>query len=575
MKRFLCLALVIVFCLSMMTGCGTGSKTEGNVAESTPVSKDTSVADTGTSEDVPPMSKEPITLTMFMKIVNTNYENWESPVAKKITELTGVTIKQEFPVGDLAQKVGLMIASNEYPDLIYTSGAEQNQLIAAGAYVKLDEYIEKFGANVKNLYGDDLKRLRYTPEDPHIYYLGCYGVGAERWKPNMGFWIQHAVVKDQGYPKLKTLEDAENVLKAYKAKYPTINGQPTIGLTTIADDWRWQCAPGNMSAFVTGKTDDGNWYVDPDTYEATFRFYLPDHKIYYQWLNHMNAIGLLDPEAFVQKYDQYVAKLSSGRVLATNDQDWEVQDALRAIRDAGNYERSYGVYPIQADESYVCADFQNWGYSGGEGVAISSSCKDPERAFRFLDWMCSNEALVLRYWGIEGEHYIIKDGKRFIPDEIWDQRNNNENFAKETGIGAYTYPFPEKGDGAKDSTGQYYTVNTPEQLQKNYLDIEKEVLAGYGVKMWKDLYPQADVLPKSAWGQAWQIPFAADSELAIIVNKCLDIMKTSIPEAVLAKPNEFDSVWEKTMKELEDAGVQKANEEFTKLVKARIELWNN
>ena len=61
---------------------------------------------------------------------------------------------------------------------------------------------------------------------------------------------------------------------------------------------------GTWAAFVTGKTDDGNWYVDPDTYEATFRFYPPDHRIYSKRLNHMNAIGLLDPEAFVQKYDQ-------------------------------------------------------------------------------------------------------------------------------------------------------------------------------------------------------------------------------------------------------------------------------
>lgn len=573
MKRILCLALALIFCLSMMAGCGAKTETGADTTVKETAPDAASSSDTTTVEEAPVVSKDPVTFSMFLKMPNTNFENWESPVAKKITELTGVTIKQEWPVGDLAQKVGLMIASNEYPDMIYTSGAEQNQLISAGAYRQMDEYVEKFGSNIKALYGDDLVRLRYTPEDPHIYYMGCYGVGAERWKPNMGFWIQHAVVKDQGYPKLKTLQDAENVLKAYKDKYPAIDGQPTIGLTTIAEDWRWQCAPGNMSAFTTGKTDDGNWYVDANTFETTFRFYMPDHKLYYQWLNHMNAIGLLDPEAFVQKYDQYVAKLSSGRVLASNDQDWEMQDALKAIRDGGKLDRSFGVYPIQADESYVCADFQNWGYSGGEGVAISSSCKDPERAFQFLDWMASDEAQILTHWGIEGKDYVVENGKRVITQEMWDERNNNKNWSKESGVGAYTYPFPEYGDGRKDPTGQYYTTNTPEQLAKNYTDIEKEVLKGYGVTMWRDLYPQASVLPKSSWGQAWQIPFAADSELAITVNKCLDIMKTSIPEAVLAKPSDFDAVWAKTMKKLEDAGVEKANKEFTQLVKSRIDLW--
>lgn len=572
MKKYLCVMLAVILCFSVMAGCGQKTADTDKPADSTTAGSD-DTAPSGDSDGVPVMSKEPITFTMFVKAPNNNYENWESPVAKKITELTGVTIKQEWPVGELSQKVGLMIASNEYPDLIYVGGQEQNQLIAAGAYIQLDEYIEKYGPNVKKLYGEDLVRLRYTPEDPHIYYLGCYGVGAERWVPNMGFFIQHAVVREFGYPQLKTLQDAEDLIKAYKEKYPTINGQPTIGLTTIADDWRWQCAVGNMSAFVTGKTDDGNWYVDPDTYEATFRFYLPDHRIYYKWLNHMNAIGLLDPEAFVQKYDQYVAKLASGRVLASNDQHWQMQDAQNAIRDSGDIWRSYGQYPIQADESYVCADFQDWGYSGGEGVAISVSCKDPLRAFQFLDWYCTDEAQILTHWGIEGEHYIIQDGKRVITEEMWQERLNNKNWSKETGVGVYTYPFPEYGDGRKDATGQYYTTNTPEQIIANYNEAEKEVLAAYGVKMWKDLYPPMSALRKSAWGQAWQIPFAADSELSIIYNKCMDIMQRGIPEAVLSDPSEFDAVWDNLMKKLEDAGVQKANEQFTELVKARIELW--
>jgi putative aldouronate transport system substrate-binding protein len=53
----------------------------------------------------------------------------------------------------------------------------------------------------------------------------------------------------------------------------------------------------------------------------------------------------------------------------------------------------------------------------------------------------------------------------------------------------------------------------------------------------------------------------------------MDIMQTGIPEAVLSDPSEFDAVWDNLMKKLEDAGVQKANEQFTELVKARIELW--
>ncbi len=568
-KRLISMTLAIVMLTGVAVGCGQNEPASDSSAAVSSISAEKSTAvETSTA-----MSKEPITFTVFSKDINTNYENWESPVAKKITELTGVTLKMEYPVGELSQKVGLMIASNEYPDMIFTSGKEQNQLISAGAYRKLDELIEKHGKNLKNLYGDYIKRLRYTPEDPSIYYLGSWGVGAQRWKPNMGFEFQHAVVKELGYPKLKTLQDAENVIKAYKEKHPTIDGKPTIGLTFIAEDWRWQCAPGNMSAFVTGKPDDGNWYIDPATYEATFRFYKDDAKLYYQWLNHMNDTGLLDPEAFVQKYDQYISKLSSGRVIAFNDQDWEFQDAQLSLRNDKKYDNMYGLYPVQANDSYTCGDFQDFGYAGGAGMAISSSCKDPDRAMQFLDWMASDEAQILNNWGIEGQHYVIENGKRVITKEMWNERLNNKNFAKETGVRVYAYPFPERGDGVKDPTGQYYTINTPEQLIENYTEVEKEVLKGYGAKMWKDLYPQADKLPKSAWGQAWQIPYDQNSDIALIIKKCEDIMKLGIPKAVLAKPDDFDKVWAGIMAELKAAGVEKANADFTKLVKDRIELW--
>jgi len=70
-----------------------------------------------------------------------------------------------------------------------------------------------------------------------------------------------------------------------------------------------------------------------------------------------------------------------------------------------------------ADESYVCAALKDYGLSGGWGIAITTACKDPLRAFEFLDWMCSKEAQILVNWGIEGVNYKVIDNKRVIPDD--------------------------------------------------------------------------------------------------------------------------------------------------------------
>jgi putative aldouronate transport system substrate-binding protein len=51
-------------------------------------------------------------------------------------------------------------------------------------------------------------------------------------------------------------------------------------------------------------------------------------------------------------------------------------------------------------------------------------------------------------------------------------------------------------------------------------------------------------------------------------------MKKRVPEAIMVKPDQFDAVWDSFMKDLEKAGVNKLNQEFTKLVKDRVKLWN-
>ena len=61
--------------------------------------------------------KEPITFTIFSADLTEDI-TFDDEVAKKITELTGVTLKFEHPVAGDTQAVPLMIAGGEYPDLI-------------------------------------------------------------------------------------------------------------------------------------------------------------------------------------------------------------------------------------------------------------------------------------------------------------------------------------------------------------------------------------------------------------------------------------------------------------------------
>lgn len=553
MRKALSLCIAALFCSSVLVGCDKNGYILKNEAANT----------------------KPAVLTMFSQDPNPDDNGFRSPVAKEITKKTGIELKIEYPTGDVSRAVDMIIAGREYPDFIYAKGAQLDQFVQAGALIDMTQLIDQYGPNIKKLYGQYLNRLRYSISDKSIYTLGSNAVGGEKWEPAMGFQLQHEVVKELGYPKIETVKDFENAIKKYKELHPTIDGKPTIGLSLLVNDWYWNIGLGNGAGFATGAPDDGNWYIDPNTFEAKYRFTRPEEKEYYRWLNHMNDIGLLDPDSFVQKHEAYIAKIASGRVLGLIDAKYVYNSGETILRSQGKFERTYGMYPVQLDNTTKAAEFRDVAYSGSWGIGISVSCKNPVKAIKFLDWMCTDESQILRNWGIESINYNIIDGKRVISQQELNRKYNEEGYKKSTGIGAYVYPFPSYGSGKKDSTGQFYSPTTEDNIIESYSSIEKEVLNAYGKKMWKDFYPQKEDLKPSKWGAGYNISIPSESNVSSILQRCDRIMQQGLPEAVLCTPDEFDAVWEELMDKLKDSGVEEANKEFTQLVKDQVELYSN
>ncbi|WP_160683335.1 ABC transporter substrate-binding protein [Clostridium sp. C2-6-12] len=554
-RKILSVILSVTLLASLVVGCGSGKK------------------ESAVSSNSNQMDKTPITLTMFT-VDSAEDMPFDDEVAKKITELTGVTLKISHPVtaGDL-QAVPLMIASGEYPDLIFAKG-DTGKLVDAGAIIKLDDYIEKKGKNLKALYGDQIKRLRNSTEDPSIYTVGTYGVSTAPWNPDGTMQLQQAVLKELGYPKIKTIYDYEKAIKDYIAKYPEINGKKTIGMTLMASDWRWLITCGNIASAAIGIPDDGQFKVDDETQKATYKFLLPEIKEYFKWLNHMNAEGLLDPESFTQKEDAYKAKLAQGNVLGISDAIWDYDTSTQSLRKAGMDDRTYARLPVTVNEKYKVQSLKDYGFGGAPGIAISSTSKNADRAFQFLDWMASDEAQVLVNWGIEGKHYKVENGKRVVLPEVQQQKNVDKNFKKISGIGQYIYPFPQRGDGATDPTGNAYTTNSLETYISNYNEAEKATLAGYGVKSWPELFPQRNELSVSKHGQVWQYNIPSDSDMAIIQKKADDYTQKAITQAILGKEADFDAAWDKIQQDLKAMDIEKVNEGMSKLTVERIKLWN-
>lgn len=112
--------------------------------------------------------REPVTFTFYN--ADGQEDPWTDPVARRITEATGVTLKTEYPTGRQKNDIMLMVATKEYPDLIFAKG-DSNILIENGALIDMQELIEEYGPHIKALYGEEYDYLRYSKEDDSIYQL--------------------------------------------------------------------------------------------------------------------------------------------------------------------------------------------------------------------------------------------------------------------------------------------------------------------------------------------------------------------------------------------------------------------
>lgn len=520
----------------------------------------------------------PRTLT-FYNADMTDYILFKDPVAREITRRTGITLDITPLKTSVGQDISMMITADRYQDLIYAK-SEITELIDKKAVIALDDWIspggehvnliEAYGKNLKDLYGKELVKLRHT--DGHIYSFGTYDVKNAVNETYGYMQIQHSVLKELGYPRLQTLEDFSNAIRAYKKKHPTIGGKATIGLSLLTSGWRWYVGLSNPGNYSIGYPDDGQWIVDRETHRAQYKFLNPEMATFYRWLNRLYADGLLDPESFTQSEEVWKAKVSSGTVLSLASPEWEFDEPCKNLVADGMSERTYAYLPIVADaKKYKDPSLTDYGFSGGWGISISKDCEDVILAFKFMDWMCSEEAQILTNWGIKGVNYEITDGKRSIPETEQQRILTDSDYSRKTGVGLWTYPFPERGKGAQDSNGDWITKNSVRQIIDSYLPVEKETLRAYGAKMWTELFPQSGELYKPLHGQIWQYNLSQD--LSRKVSDADDFVHKTLIECIVNPADEFDARWSAMVEKLKEMGMEEAGDKLSEMIQEKLELW--
>lgn len=553
MKKKLALLLATAMVAGALTACGnsgstdTGSNDTGSsAADSSTAVENGDVSDGGSSAA---QSGEHPTISFFDK--NSGIKAFDDRIAIELQNRTGVSIDLISPTGDPGEKLSLMLAGQDYPDIVLMDRGSDivNKYIEAGALVNLSEHMDKL-PHVVEMYGDTLKKTRYT--DGNNYYLSnWYGPDPD---PVNGFIMRYDLMVDiVGQERADsdepfTLSEMVEILKEFKEKYPTLADKDSIALTIGApgDNDNINGAFAGMWGMKTYYEDGGKLYYrvrDPRYMEAIHA------------MNDLYTAGLLDREWVTNKDDLKNQRLSAGNMFGYVGAYWDVWTPNASLNETVGEDANYLAYKVVADG--VDPDETTLGGRsslGWDAIAITNNCENLDAALAFVDYCASQEGQDLLLWGIEGEDYTIENGVHTPVGDIVERfKADNTKTQEETGITRWTW-FVRNAN---------HDDGTPSRISM----AKKDITAQFAEKNLTNTY----------WDTAEfdnLVPTGNDP-VALKAQKLQDIIRQAYPNMVNASSSaEVDAIYAQMMSDLEAAGLEEVEEKVNENYAERMAIWN-
>lgn len=426
------LAVLLIACMLLpLAACGE----KQNEPTTTPTQSTTPTEPTAPAESekqwlplVDPAEGKTLTIGM---VVNSNVTDYDdNSYTRFATESTGVNVTFKQFTGtntDVATQVSLMIAGNEkLPDIFWgfsaISSSVRDEYGTDGILVNCLPYLKDkdmthfaleslsiiFGTEEK---ADEIMQMMidrcYFPQDdacycyPGIQYepqncLTAYPMINKKWLDKLGLQVP------------KTVDDLYNVLVAFRDKDPNGNGLkdeiPMTGRPNVnyADPVEWI-----MNAFIYTQF---TYHFNIDDGKVSTPYNTKEYRQGLAFLKKLHDEGLFVETNFTMTNAEYksLANPTNGNpetvgiVCHHPDIIWTTDsDAVLDYVAIGPLADATGKGGWGANAGYNCT-FTNY---------ITTTCSDPELAFRYLDWHHSYEAGIWQERGERGVDWEWSDGK--------------------------------------------------------------------------------------------------------------------------------------------------------------------
>lgn len=493
---------------------------------------------------------------------------WDNNVSQKLTEATGVSFDYLPIVGDRNQKMDLWLAGEDYPDVLYLQPRHIGKYRDAGAIIPLEDLIDQYGPNIKAKFGDYYDLLKDA--DGHIYSLFSPNLAVETPPNNeASFIVRYDVLKDAGYPEIKTLDQLYTLIQDYYSKHPTTEtGERTIPFSGYGGSAEPDMLTNNPAFMAAGLPDHARFLVNSDN-TLSINFVSEHMKKYLGFLNKLFNANLLDKEFFTMNAEMSQSKLAQGTVLAGYYPSWTIGNAEQALRASGKAEQQYASFSLLYDEQIVDHTNTKTPTNSNNNWAISDKAKHPERVIQFIDFLFTDEGQKLINWGIEGVHYDVVDGKRVLNQEYEDKLAKNTDLRYLDGPSG-PYEVLSFGNGSMLEDGDYATPITKDYVSSKYDSATIDFLAQYNKKVWAEFLPELETVP----AYTWQLNEPEGNKVEL--KRIVDIYTSEVPKIVFAGDEQsFEKLWTNYSSKVDTAGRQKVEKTWTDNWQSYIKQYND
>lgn len=387
-------------------------------------------------------------------------------------------------------------AAGNLGDLIICKGVngQLQDLVNAGLLYNMENDLQ--GKGIMK-YRDAIENLNNSVQQEGIYAIPSQvsvnepTVPSEASEPVYGPYIRWDLYKELGYPEIDTLEDLLPILKQMQEQYPVAeNGAKTYGFSFFKE---WDDNMMNavkQPCCMYGYDEYGVVLAKADG--SDYQSIIDDNSVYVRMLNfyfEANQLGLVDPKSANQNYDQCFEKFKNGEIFFS-PWPWLGKSAFNTISNMEEQGKGFMLAPVRDMQiySYGCYPYGNQDCI----IAVGSQCADPGRIVDFIDWLYSDEGIMMNGANLSG----AAAGPEGLTWEMREDGPYLTDFGKEALLNGGEIEMPEEyGVGtwkSGTSTLNYKAVVQCEKSEDGYYyyydlwDSVKSLDTSEVVKDWKE-----------------------------------------------------------------------------------------